>query len=152
MAEDATASQKGVRQKAPGGRPTKYKPEYCEKLIAHMSEGFGFESFGATIGGVAKSTMQEWLKQHEEFLKAKRIAEIYALYHWEKVLRDNLVVEKGSTFNSSLYIFAMKNKFGWSDRTDLRISADLEDNQKDFSLLRSVPRKELIALVKKKAS
>ena len=33
------------KERNPVGRPTKYKPEYCEMLIEHMSEGLSFESF-----------------------------------------------------------------------------------------------------------
>lgn len=59
--------------KRKGGRPTKYKPEFCNLLIEHMKRGLSFESFGAEDGvGVSKETLYNWLERHKEFLDARK--------------------------------------------------------------------------------
>ena len=128
-------------------RPTKYKLEYCQKLIDHMSMGFSYDTFGPSIG-VCVRVASLWEKKHPEFLLAKQEAMGQCLLFWER-MGIHGAAGKLPGFNATAFIFNMKNRFNWSDRTDLRISADLEEHQKDFSLLRSVPRKELIALAKK---
>lgn len=54
-------SRKGVV-----GRPSKYKPEYCERVIADMAKGLSLAAFAGGIP-VSKDTVQEWVKVHPEF-------------------------------------------------------------------------------------
>jgi transposase-like protein len=51
------------------GRPTLYKPEFCDQLIEQMAEGLSFMAAMARIG-VSRQTGYSWVKQHEEFLEA----------------------------------------------------------------------------------
>ena len=55
--------------KRPVGRPTKYDPEFCEKLVSLMSEGLSFMASCGEIG-VSKTTGQNWAEEHPEFLAA----------------------------------------------------------------------------------
>ena len=66
------------------GRPTDYKEEYCEMLIAHMSKGFSFESFAGVIGA-AKQTIYNWLEANPEFMDAKNAAFEKSRLFWEGV-------------------------------------------------------------------
>ena len=52
-------------------RPTKYKKEFCEKLVKHLSDGFSFESFAGLVD-VCEDTIYEWCNKHPEFSEAKR--------------------------------------------------------------------------------
>lgn len=54
-----------------GGRPTKYKPEYCQQLIDWMSKGNSFWSFAAECD-VCFDTLSEWTRVYPEFSEAKR--------------------------------------------------------------------------------
>lgn len=132
----------------PAGRPSKYKKKYCEELIKHMSLGFGFDSFAADVS-VHKDTLYEWAKQHKEFSDAKKLGQAKCLKYWERI---GILGASGKLkgFNPVAYIFNMKNRFGWSDKTDLKITGDLAEN-KNHELLKSVDRSELLKLVKKKA-
>ena len=75
-----------------GGAPTKYKPEYCQKIIEFFS-GDPYEQFKDAEGnptdfppklptierfadylGVVKSTIYEWTKKHPEFSNAVEIS------------------------------------------------------------------------------
>jgi DNA-binding transcriptional regulator YiaG len=47
--------------KGKGGRPTKYKRDYCAMLISHLKDGLSFESFGGVLG-VSKQTLYDWEK------------------------------------------------------------------------------------------
>lgn len=95
------------------GRPSDYRPEYCEMLKEHMAQGLSFETFGATIGS-HRSSLYRWLDQHPAFRDAKREAFELNLLFWEKAQLDSLFDSAG--FNTTAWIFNMKNRFGWRDR------------------------------------
>ena len=114
-----------MREKIPKGRPSKYKPEYCQMLIDHMSKGFSFESF-AGIVDVNRDTLFEWATAHDEFNEAKHLAFARNLIFWENVGIEGLynqtdVDESGKTksvksLNATVWIFNMKNRHKWRDR------------------------------------
>lgn len=112
----------------PVGAPSKYKPEYCQQLIEHMAEGLSFESFAGIIE-VNRDSLYEWIKVHQEFSDAKKIAVDKSLHFWEKLGLNNIInisesESQGEGFgrsssrslNSSVWIFNMKNRFGWRDK------------------------------------
>ena len=101
----------------PGGRPTKYKPEYCEKVIEHMGQGLSFESFAGTIG-VNQDTLHEWCKRHEEFSESKKIGREKSRIFWEKLGIDG-ATGRLQYFNAATWIFNMKNRFNWTDKQEL---------------------------------
>jgi hypothetical protein len=98
------------------GRPTKYKPEYCEALIDHMAEGYTFESFGGVVG-VCKDTLYEWIRTHSAFSYAQKVARTKQLLANEKLLKD---IAKGKVRNANVtaQIFIMKNCHNWKDRIE----------------------------------
>lgn len=53
----------------PGGRPTDYKEEYCNSVIEFGKQGFSRVQMAAEFE-VAKATIQNWEKEHSEFLVA----------------------------------------------------------------------------------
>lgn len=121
--------------KHPGGRPTKYEERFCEMLIDHMKQGLSFEAFGGAIG-VSKDTLYRWLKRHVEFSDAKKIATQYSQLFWEQQALNGLFDQKDKKLNSTVWIFNMKNRFGWRDRIEtenlnkeisIKISEDEED-------------------------
>lgn len=101
-----------------GGRPTKYKPEYCQKLIDIMSEGFSYEAAAAKIG-VNKTTLYEWEKHFEEFSNAKEQAFEMNRVFWESAGIEGLWNEKDERqLNNTVWVFNMKNRFGWRDKVE----------------------------------
>ena len=111
-------------QKHPGGRPTKYKQEYCQMLIDHMSTGLSFESFAAVIK-VNRDSLYEWEKVHPDFSDAKKIGLDNCLLFWEKLGINNIIntseslgqgMSSSKSLNASVYIFNMKNRFKWRDK------------------------------------
>lgn len=103
-------------EKNKGGRPSLYKPEYCQMLIDHMSTGLSYNTF-VVVAKVNLDTLYEWEKQHPEFSEAKKEAFAHAQSYWER-LGQALVtgVTKGS---AAAWIFNMKNRFKWTDRQDI---------------------------------
>lgn len=100
------------------GRPSKYKPEFCQMLIVHMEQGYSFETFSAIIG-VDRDTLYEWAKVYEEFSDSKKQAFIKCQLFWEKMGIDGLWGNKEASFNTGVWVFNMKNRFGWKDRTEV---------------------------------
>jgi len=101
----------------PVGRPSKYKPEYCEAVIKHMNEGASLTSFAASID-VSRSRINEWMEAHEEFQEAVKVAKSKCAYWWESVGRKNAVEGGG---NATLVVFGLKNMAAddWRDKREL---------------------------------
>ena len=99
------------------GRPTKYKEEYCQKLIDHMAEGYSFDSF-AGIVDVNIDTLYEWAKVHADFSDAKSIGTAKSMAWWEKIGRMGMINEI-PFFNDRIWRLNMINRFRsqWSDGT-----------------------------------
>lgn len=77
-----------LKKKNPVGRPSSYRPEYCQKLIEHMRLGHGFHTFGVTLDPmVSHQTLYDWLDAHQEFLEAKSQGEKLSEKTWEEILR-----------------------------------------------------------------
>ncbi|MCB0739208.1 MAG: hypothetical protein KDC92_16985 [Bacteroidetes bacterium] len=101
-----------------GGRPTDYDPSYCERLIKHMESGLSYEAFAGELG-VAKQTIYNWEKAHPEFLDAKRVGASKSQLFWEKAgVHGMFMGGKDNPFNATVWVFNMKNRFGWRDRVE----------------------------------
>ena len=100
--------------RGPGGRPTKYDPEYCEQAIAFMSQGYSITAFAGSIQ-VSRQTVYQWAEDHPEFSDALNVARSAAALWWENRLRD--VAEKGEG-NATAAIFGLKNRAAdeWRDK------------------------------------
>ena len=83
----------------PGGRPTKYKPEFCETVIAVGEEG-GWLCEMAEACDVARSTMDEWAANYPEFSEALTRAKQKAQAWFEREGREGLKAER---FNAPLW-------------------------------------------------
>ncbi len=100
----------------PLGRPSKYDPSYCDKLIEHMTGGLSFESFGGVVG-VNRDTLYAWSKEHPDFKESKALATQAGRLFWERLGVDGVWNEpQRKTLNATVWIFNMKNRFGWRDK------------------------------------
>jgi hypothetical protein len=111
----------------PAGRPSKYKEEYCEMLKKHMTTGLSFESFAAVVG-VCDDTLREWEKVHPLFSASKKIAFALNRMFWEQVALDGLMLPADKKFNSTVWIFNMKNRFRWKDLQEVESTIKAESN------------------------
>jgi len=115
------------------GQPTKYRPEYCEALIAHMKTGLSYTTF-CNHCNCCVDTLYEWEKQHPEFSEAKKRAFAAGQEFWELAGINGIFAEdKGPKLNASAWIFNMKNRFKWTDRQDVTTDGDkIENNLKVY--------------------
>lgn len=91
----------------PGGRPTDYRPEYCERVIEWGAEGKSKTWMAATLG-VAKSTVQLWESVHPEFSAALERAMTLSQMWWEDKGQDNIAADK---FQASMWSRSMAARF-----------------------------------------
>jgi hypothetical protein len=102
----------GVKMKT--GRPTTYKPEYCDLMIQMLSEGASFTEFRAAIGGVTRQTLSNWRDANPEFLDAYTKAEAIGQAYWEKRLRTEIMFDNKA--NAALVKLYFANRFNWHDK------------------------------------
>lgn len=111
-------------EKHAGGRPTDYCPIYCEMLVKHMEDGLSYESFAGVVD-CCEQTLFNWEKQFPEFMESKNKGKPKSRLFWEKAGRDGLhneTIKDGDgmtvtkSVNSTIWIFNMKNRFGWRDK------------------------------------
>ncbi len=62
----------------------KYRPEFCQMLIDHMSQSKSYDSFPAAVYKKYKihiglTTMYDWEKRHQEWAEAKETAKCLSL-------------------------------------------------------------------------
>ena len=125
-------SKKKVTKKTANkvGRPTDYRPEYCQALIEHMASGMSFETFGVTVG-VVTATTYKWLEKHREFVEAKNKAEQECRRFWER-MGTGIAAGKLKNGNAGVWIYNMKCRFPkvWRPKKELDISARYESDLK----------------------
>ena len=107
----------------PGGRPTKYKQEYCDQIVEFMKNGSSFVGFAAHIG-VCIDTIYEWASKHPEFSDAKKRALAVSQKWWEDQGRLHLVTSKEDKFSAPTWIFNMKARFGYRDKVEVEHSGN----------------------------
>ena len=124
------------------GRPSAYKPEYCQDIIDHFSkepvttlykrEYFQsgqlkseipiltpasfptMQKFADSIG-VTTQTIRNWAEEHKDFFEALTRAKELQEHIW-------LVNGMGNLYNSQFAQFFGKNCLGYKDRTETEIT------------------------------
>jgi hypothetical protein len=118
------------------GRPTDYRPEYCDEMLEYFSKslykkgGYGkqkeledlptFEWYAAGIRGVARSTLNEWASKYPEFSEA---------YKKCKEMQQNLLVQGGISraYDSGFTRFILNSV---SDTYKERVTVDVGEEAK----------------------
>lgn len=109
-----------------------------------MEKGLSFEAFAGLIK-VSKQTLYTWCEKHAEFKEAKEIGEGLAHLWWERTGIEGLFMGgKDNPFNATVWVFSMKNRFGWRDKPK---DEDEGDAPKASGIAMSAS--ELLDLVKK---
>jgi hypothetical protein len=120
------------------GRPTKYRAEFCERVILLGAEGLGRAEIAMALG-VDRDTLKEWAKVHAEFSAAMRYSTDYCLAFWERMGREG--VDKGKDHNAASFCFQMKNRFrdDYSDRSE--VAHKLDSSQAFLKLVQFISDK-----------
>ena len=109
--------KKEIKEKPEGyifGRPTVYKPEFCEQAIEIMSTGDGFEEVAQCLG-VRRSTINEWMKKHPDFSDAIEFGRELSECWWRSQGKNSLYNRE---FNTKNWDINMMNRFQWSKKTE----------------------------------
>ena len=126
------------------GRPSSYKPEYCEQIIEYFDQephrdvlkkrmttkdGTEIEEFEmratdprfiigfSRLVGVTRKTLLKWAEDNKEFKSALEEAKLLQGQH----IKINSFQKN---FATSFAIFAMKNMFGWRDTQHIEEKID----------------------------
>ena len=108
-----------MEDKSNAGRPSLYKPEYCEMLIEYMGRGMTFTAFASQVG-VCRDTLYEWCNKHPEFSYAKKIGGAHSENFMLELAHSQMIDGK---LNNTAWIFMMKNMHGWKDKAEQEIKA-----------------------------
>lgn len=98
MVAKKSAKPKKIPEPRPVGRPTKYRPEYCQDIIDHMKAGNSIDSFGAYLGekygrqaAAHRQNVHEWQATYPEFHDAIREARSYSAKFFDDIGRNGIV-------------------------------------------------------------
>jgi hypothetical protein len=112
------------------GRPTLYRPEYCERVIELMGRGYDLTAFAGAIG-VSREAVYAWMDAHADFQHAVNIGKAGRLF----ALQTKLLTTKMGV-GVTAAIFALKNAApdDWQDRynqqTEIKVTVQhLSDAQ-----------------------
>lgn len=108
----------------PVGRPSKYDPSYCDKVIELGKLGKSFEQMASMLD-VGITTFKRWREEHEEFRTSMEDAHGHAQTWWEDQAQANLIEHKdGKRINTGLWSRSMAARFpkNYSDRVKQEIS------------------------------
>jgi hypothetical protein len=103
------------------GAPTKYTEDMPQIIVDYMAQGNSVIQFAALVG-IHKDTLYEWANKYPDFSDAFRRARILCESFWEKKYAKAL---DDKTVNSTLYKFYMSARFGWSEKTENKLSGTI---------------------------
>ena len=106
--------------KRPVGRPTKYKPEYCEQIIQLGKEGKSIAQM-ASFFDVDKASIFRWAEESDDFRTALARARVHSQNWWEDKAQQNLA---SRDFNAQLWLKSVASRFrdDYTERTQTEIT------------------------------
>lgn len=95
------------------GRPTSYRPEFCDRVVDLMAKGFSLDAC-AGFFGLNPDTLYRWQHAYPEFSEAVRRGRAAATAFWEDRL---LEVAKGGPGHAGAIMWGLRNRskaaHGW---------------------------------------
>jgi transcriptional regulator with XRE-family HTH domain len=94
------------------GRPTEYRPEYCDLVIDQARQhGLSLAAFAGVIG-VSKETVYAWIRERREFSDAASRAKSARVLWWELKLGRS---RKGAEVTASIFALRNADPVEWKD-------------------------------------
>lgn len=119
------------------GRPTKYRPEMCEQVVAWGKLGKS-KAWIASELDIARSTLDLWCDDHPDFSEAITRASAHAQRWWEDKGQENLTNRE---FNGPVWARSMGARFpdDWRESTkqDQTVTGTMS-----VSVVTGVPRED----------
>ena len=103
--------------KRPVGRPSMYRPEYCDVAIEIGKRGGGPNDIACELG-VLRESLYDWAKVHQEFSTALRIAKQHEQKWWENKGIEGLGADR---FNAVVWKVSMQARFR-DDYTERKVT------------------------------
>lgn len=116
------------------GRPSSYKPEYCEQAEDFLAKGYSVAALAGHLS-VVKSTIYEWMKSHEDFSNAVKRGQSKAVLFWEA---RNIDFARTGEGNATAIIFGLKNRAPdeWRDKVETEHSGKIAYSKVERSVVR----------------
>jgi len=122
MSKHQTASLPEVSRDRPIGRPTLYRPELCDQIIAAMGEGLSADAAAAKVG-IGVRSLYNWQQEHPEFMQSIQEGRIRALLWWEE---RALAMAHGKPGSAQIVSLGLRNRSraasGWVDTNKVELS------------------------------
>jgi hypothetical protein len=98
------------------GRPTKYDPSYCERIIKLGKEGMSVVEMACDIGVHRETIEKNWPAEYPEFSEAFARARDESQAWWERTGREGM---KSKSIDAAIYSRSMAARFpkDWRDKT-----------------------------------
>ena len=118
---------------------SKYTKACCDRVIELGRLGYHHEEMASELD-VTRKTLHNWRQSHEAFDAAMELANTHSIAYWASIPRKQMMGEVENV-NATQWIFTMKNKAGWVDRTEQSVQSettidisiqDLIDQLKEF--------------------
>ena len=106
------------KEKRPVGRPSLYRPEYCEKVIELGKEGCSPAEIASHFD-VDRVTLRNWADDNPEFFTALTRAKIHEQAWWERAGKAGMIADK---FNAAVWTKSVSARFR-EDYTEKRDEA-----------------------------
>lgn len=103
-----------------GGRPTEYKPEYCEQVIAWGAQGKSI-TWMAGMLDISRECIYEWMRVHPEFSDAIARAKAKSQVWWEDTGQQAMFSKE---FNAGVWTKSMAARFpeDWREKSETAIT------------------------------
>lgn len=100
----------------PAGRPSDYKPEYCEQVVDLGKAGKSVAQMCAHFD-ISRQTIDNWAEAHPEFLEALSRAKVHMQAKLEELGFAGLTSDK---FNAAVWKVTMAARFraDYTERTE----------------------------------
>jgi hypothetical protein len=111
--------------KHPGGRPSKYEPDFCGRVIELGREGYSVVEMAAELGVHRETLETNWPASFPEFSEAFMQATQLSQAWWEGQGRKNLLLAPGQgTFNASVWSRSMAARFprDWREKSGVELT------------------------------
>ncbi len=95
----------------PRGRPTKYDPSLCDKVVELGKLGKSIEQIACELG-FSTRVLFKWRDEHDEFMHAMADAKEYEQVWWESIAQTHMIEEQGAAkLNASIWSRSMAARF-----------------------------------------
>jgi hypothetical protein len=120
---------------AEAGRPTSYKPEYCERVIELGKDGASVMEMACELD-VVRDTLYEWAKVHPGFSDAFTRARQWSQAWWERAGKSGMMAPG---FNAAVWSRSMAARFpaDYTEKRQTEMSGEVKVGRIERRIVRS---------------